>query len=315
MKAEAVYFHQDYLHVPDGAELYYQVTGDGEPGVVLCDGLGCDGFAWKYLAPSLSRHHRVLRWHYRGHGRSGIPEDRERIGMLYTCDDLQRVMDAAGMERAVLFGHSMGVQVALEFHRRYASRVQGLVLLCGSYGNPLDTFHDSTVLKKMFPTLRRVVERFPEQSARLIHAALRTELTVQLAITLEMNRERIARNDLAPYFEHLARMDPVVFVRTLDSLSEHSAWDHLLHVDVPSLVVAGERDKFTPVWLSRKMASRIPDAELVLIPEGTHTAPLEAPGLVEVRVERFLRERLGMPSTASSLDGGARNSTRAASRE
>ncbi|NVJ25461.1 alpha/beta hydrolase [Myxococcus sp. AM011] len=313
MKAEAVYFHQDYLHVPDGAELYYQVTGDGEPGVVLCDGLGCDGFAWKYLAPYLSRHHRVLRWHYRGHGRSGIPEDRERIGMMYTCDDLQRVMDAAGMERAVLFGHSMGVQVALEFHRRYASRVQGLVLLCGSYGNPLDTFHDSTVLKKMFPTLRRVVERFPEQSARLIHAALRTELAVQLAITLEMNRERIARNDLAPYFEHLARMDPVVFVRTLDSLSEHSAWDHLLHVDVPSLVVAGERDKFTPGWLSRKMASRIPDAELVLIPDGTHTAPLEAPGLIEVRVERFLRERLGMPSTASSGDSRARNSSTARS--
>ncbi|MFY2557858.1 alpha/beta fold hydrolase [Corallococcus terminator] len=315
MKAEAVYFHQDYLHVPDGAELYYQVTGDGEPGVVLCDGLGCDGFAWKYLAPYLSRRHRVLRWHYRGHGRSGIPEDRERIGMLYTCDDLQRVMDAAGMERAVLFGHSMGVQVALEFHRRYASRVQGLVLLCGSYGNPLDTFHDSNVLKKMFPTLRRVVERFPEQSARLIHAALRTELAVQLAITLEMNRERIARNDLAPYFEHLARMDPVVFVRTLDSLSEHSAWDHLLHVDVPSLVVAGERDKFTPGWLSRKMASRIPEAELVLIPDGTHTAPLEAPGLVEVRVERFLRERMGMPSTASPGGSQARNSSQAGSRE
>lgn len=315
MKAEAVYFHQDSLRVPDGAELYYQVTGDGEPGIVLCDGLGCDGFAWKYLAPHLSRKHRVLRWHYRGHGRSGIPEDRERIGMLYTCDDLQRVMDAAGLERAVLFGHSMGVQVALEFHRRYASRVRGLVLLCGSYGNPLDTFHDSDVLKKLFPTLRRVVERFPEQSARLIHAALRTELAVQLAITLEMNRERIARNDLAPYFEHLARMDPVVFVRTLDSLSEHSAWDHLLHVDVPSLVIAGERDKFTPGWLSRKMASRIPDAELVLIPDGTHTAPLEAPGLVEVRVERFLRERLGMPSTASPGDSQARNSARTGSQE
>ncbi|WP_426731009.1 alpha/beta fold hydrolase [Myxococcus faecalis] len=309
MKAEAVYFHQDYLRVPDGADLYYQVTGDGEPGVVLCDGLGCDGFAWKYLAPYLSRRHRVLRWHYRGHGRSGIPEDRERIGMLYTCDDLQRVMDAAGLERAVLFGHSMGVQVALEFHRRYASRVSGLVLLCGSYGNPLDTFHDSNVLKKLFPSLRRVVERFPEQSARLIHAALRTELAVQLAISLEMNRERIARNDLAPYFEHLARMDPVVFVRTLDSLSEHSAWDHLLHVDVPSLVVAGGRDKFTPGWLSRKMASRIPEAELVLIPDGTHTAPLEAPGLVEVRVERFLRERLGGPAAARPLAPSVRAPT------
>jgi pimeloyl-ACP methyl ester carboxylesterase len=300
MSSEPRYFHQDRLRVPDGAELYYQAFGDGLPGMVLCDGLGCDGFAWKYLSPYLTRRHRVLRWHYRGHGRSGSPDDRTRIGMLYTCDDLQRIMDAAGMERAVLFGHSMGVQVALEFQRRYASRVCGLVLLCGSYGNPLDTFHDSTALKRLFPLIRRVVERFPEQSARVIHAALRMELTVQLAITLEMNRERISRNDLAPYFNHLARMDPVVFVRTLDSLAEHNAWDHLAHVDVPTLVIAGEKDRFTPGWISRKMAAQIPGAELMLIPEGTHTAPLEAPGQVELRVERFLRDRLNVLTSPGS---------------
>ena len=71
--------------------------------------------------------------------------------MLYTCDDLNRVMDAAGIEQAVLFGHSMGVQVALEFHRRYAHRVKGLVLICGSYGTPLDTFHDGNWLKRALP--------------------------------------------------------------------------------------------------------------------------------------------------------------------
>lgn len=294
MSFRAPYFHQDFLHVPDGASLYFQVMGEGAPGMVLCDGLGCDGFAWKYLLPYLGRRHRVLRWHYRGHGRSSTPTDRTRIGMLYTCDDLQRVMDAAGQERAVLFGHSMGVQVALEFHRRYASRVAGLVLLCGSYGNPLDTFHDSTLLKRLFPTLRRVVERFPERAARFVRGVLSTELAVQVAISMEMNRDLIARNDLAPYFAHLANMDPVVFVRTLDSMAAHNAWDHLAHVDVPTLVIAGERDRFTPGWLSRKMAAQIPGAELMLIPEGTHTAPLEAPGLVELRVERFLSERLGM---------------------
>lgn len=287
-------FRQDSLRVPDGADLYYQVRGEGTPGMVLCDGLGCDGFAWKYLLPYLGRRHRVLRWHYRGHGRSSVPTDRTRIGMAYTCDDLARVMDAAGLDQAVLFGHSMGVQVALEFHRRYARRVQGLVLVCGSYGMPLDTFHDSTLLKRLFPTLRSAVERFPRHTARLVHAALTTELVVQLAIRLEMNPELIARNDLAPYFTHLAQMDPVVFVRTLDSLANHTAWDHLEHVDVPTLVVAGEKDRFTPGWLSRKMAERIPASELLMISEGTHTAPLEVPGLVELRVERFLHDRLGM---------------------
>ena len=81
------YFRQDFLTVPDGAALYYQVQGEGEPGMVLCDGLGCDGFVWKYLAPYLGQSYRVLRWHYRGHGRSGLPRERQRIGMLYTCDE------------------------------------------------------------------------------------------------------------------------------------------------------------------------------------------------------------------------------------
>ncbi|WP_223645469.1 alpha/beta fold hydrolase [Corallococcus sp. EGB] len=303
-QGQAVSFRQDSLRVPDGADLYYQVRGSGAPGMVLCDGLGCDGFAWKYLLPYLGRRHRVLRWHYRGHGKSTVPTDRTRIGMAYTCDDLARVMDAAEMDKAVLFGHSMGVQVALEFHRRYARRVEGLVLVCGSYGMPLDTFHDSTLLKRIFPTLRSAVERFPRHAARIVHGALTTELVVQLAIRLEMNPDLIARNDLAPYFTHLARMDPVVFVRTLDSLANHTAEDHLEHVDVPTLVVAGEKDRFTPGWLSRKMAERIPASELLMISEGTHTAPLEVPGLVELRVERFLRERLGVETAPPGPQAG-----------
>ena len=75
MSAMSHYFRQDYLTVPDGASLYYQVQGEGEPGMVLCDGLGCDGFAWKYLTPYLEQRYRVLRWHYRGHGRSGLPRE------------------------------------------------------------------------------------------------------------------------------------------------------------------------------------------------------------------------------------------------
>ena len=301
------YFHQDFLRVPDGADLYYRVQGDGAPGMVLCDGLGCDGFAWKYVTPYLARRHRVLRWHYRGHGRSTVPADRTRIGMFYTCDDLNRVMDAAGMERAVIFGHSMGVQVALEFHRRFAHRVQGLVLVCGSYGTPLDTFHDSPFLKRVFPFLRQLVERFPSRTARLTRALLSTELAIQVALTLELNRDLLHRADLEPYFEHLAKMDPVVFVRTLDSLASHSAWNHLRHVDVPTLVIGGEKDKFTPAWLSRKMAAHIPGAELMMVPQGSHTAPLEQPELVELRVERFLKERLGLAASLPAARPGTRS--------
>lgn len=286
----SAYYHQDHVRVPDGASIFYEVRNEGEPAMVLCDGLGCDGFAWKYLLPLLERRHRVIRWHYRGHGQSGLPADRTNVGVNPCVDDLEQVLQAAGVGKAVLFGHSMGVQVALEYQRQHPERVSALVLLCGSYGRPLDTFHDTTLLKRALPLIRTVVERFPLATARFNKAVMGTETMLELALSLELNRALLKKDDLAPYFHHMARMDPVVFLRTLQSLSEHTARDHLPNIDIPVLVVGGEQDHFTPAHLSREMADRIPGAKLLMVKGGSHTAPLESPEAVAHAVEVFLSD-------------------------
>lgn len=286
------YFQQNSFTTSDGAALWYELrgSGDGIP-AVLCDGLGCDGFIWRYLWEPLAAKRRVLHWNYRGHGRSGLPTDDTRIGVEYICDDLAGLMEHVGLDRAVILGHSMGVQAALEFHRRHRNRVAGLVLTCGSYGTPLDTWHDHTLLRLAFPVIRRAVEASPEIARAMLSAFVKTELAVELGIRGELNRELLRRSDFYPYLEHLSRMHPLYFIRTLDSLKDHSAWDHLPWVDVPTLVVGGEIDRFTPVWLSQRMAENIPQCEYLFVPGGSHTAPLERPGLVNGAIERFFRDR------------------------
>jgi pimeloyl-ACP methyl ester carboxylesterase len=287
--------HRDtqYVKTPDGARLYFHTSGPAQgPAMVLCDGVGCDGFIWKYLLPQLSERFRVVRWHYRGHGRSTLPDDRATLGMDTTCEDLGRVLDATGIDQAVLFGHSMGTQVALQFHQCHPRRVQGLVLVCGSFEYPLDTFHDGPLLKLAFPYLRAAVERYPGLAGAVVRTLMGTELAVEVGLWVEANRQLIQRMDFVPYFQHIAQMDVQCFVRTLGSLAEHSARAHLPHVDAPTLVLGGELDKFTPVRLSREMARLIPGAELAMLPGGTHTAPLEQPELVWRHVERFLNERV-----------------------
>lgn len=287
--------HEGFLQTRDGASLWFE--GRGQPGAapaVLNDGLGCDGFIWRYLWEPLAAKRRVMHWNYRGHGRSGVPDDDSRIGVQYTTEDLALLMDAEQLDSAVLFGHSMGVQVCLEFHRRYPSRVKGLVLICGSYGTPLDTWHDHTLMRVAFPYFKAAVERVPELARVIASRVINTQLAIEVAIRTELNPALIKPNDFAPYMEHLAKMHPLYFVRTLDSLKDHSAWDHLPNVDVPTLVVGGEGDRFTPVWLSQRMADFIPGAEFVYVPGGTHTAPLERPGLVNAAIERFLRDRVSV---------------------
>ncbi len=293
----STYFHQGLYQTEDGAPIWFESRGEaaGVP-VVLNDGLGCDGFIWRYLWEPLTAQRRVLHWNYRGHGQSGVPLDDTRIGMEYITDDLAHLMDAQQMESAVIFGHSMGVQVALEFHRRHRSRVKALVLICGSYGTPLDTWHDHTLLRVAFPYLLRLVERSPSLAKALMGRIVNTQLAVEFGIRTELNPALMKPNDFAPYMEHLAKMHPLYFVRTLDSLKDHSAWDHLPYVDVPTMVVGGEGDRFTPVWLSQRMAEFIPGSEYVYVPGGTHTAPLERPGLVNAAIDRFLRERVSLHS-------------------
>lgn len=286
------FYCEDTLPTADGAELWYAQLGEGEPALVLCDGVGCDGFAWKYLTRQLAPRYRVLRWHYRGHGRSSVPTDPMRLGVEIAADDLDAIMAATRLERAVVLGHSMGVQVALEFHRRHPGRVRGLVLVCGSYGNALDAIHDDSTIKHVMPYLRRAAESFPTLARAVTSTVMSTELTFQYALWMEVNRDLVHREDFQPYFTHLARMDPLVFLRTLQSAAEHTAWEHLRDVDVPTLIIGADKDRFTPLWLSERMHDAIDQSELMVVPSGSHAAVIEAPELIGARIERFLQERI-----------------------
>jgi pimeloyl-ACP methyl ester carboxylesterase len=123
--------------------------------------------------------------------------------------------------------------------------------------------------------------------------ALLNRFSFKVATLLEINGSLIHKDDFIPYLDHMASMDPTVFASLLGSAAAHSAEDMLPTVEVPTLIVAGARDSFTPSWISEKMWKKIPGAELLVIPLGSHTAPLEIPELVNLRVEKFLHDTLG----------------------
>ena len=80
-------------------------------------------------------------------------------------------------------------------------------------------------------------------------------------------------------------------MRMLERLGEHDATDVLETVDVPTLVVTGDRDFFTPQRAASRMAAAIRGAEMLVVPGGTHYAAVEQPDLINLRIEKFFRER------------------------
>lgn len=284
--------HEGYFQDFDGTRLYYNHAGSGLP-LVCCDGIACDQYAWKYLFGQFAKTHQVVRWNYRGHGRSDAPDDYDHLGISHLAEDLRLLLDHLGIDRAVLLGHSMGVQVILEFFHRFPGRTVALVPICGSFEKPLSTFHDSAFLERFLPVLSRFYERHTRVFVDLWRELLPTKLAFWVSVLVEVNYAMVKVEDFMPYLEHLSRMDLRLFFRMLQLANRHSARDWLEGVDVPVLIIGGEKDKFTPVHLSREMHELIPGSDLQILPGGSHTAPIEQPDLITLRLEKFLAQRLG----------------------
>jgi len=173
------YDERGFTTSADDTRLFYGVRGTG-PGLVLLDGIGCDGWAWIHIQPHLALHNRVVHCHYRGHGRSGRVRNLASATVQTLAEDLRTVLDATGLARTVVVAHSMGTQVALELYRRYPERVRALVLVCGTPGLITRTFHGNDMLHRVLPVLIEKVRRY-ETIARALWGRLPPALSYRVA--------------------------------------------------------------------------------------------------------------------------------------
>ena len=244
----------------------------------------------------------MVLWDYRGHGRSQRTLDPHVTDMSIArhAEDLAAVLqsiDPEEDERAVVIGHSMGCQVALEVYNRYPERIDGLVLALGTAGQALHTFFDNSASPLFFKAIHRLVFRLGPTFNEMVRPALRSPLAWLVASKLSLVDPLYAsREDMTPYMEHLATLDLRLFIESVIQTDKHNAWPTLSTLDCPLLVIAAENDKFTPMWCSRKIVEDSPQAELLVLADASHAALIEQPETINHRVERFLRERVGEPS-------------------
>jgi pimeloyl-ACP methyl ester carboxylesterase len=281
----------------DGTRIYFRrKRGPSELTALLCDGIACDGFIWKYLWDELADRMSVAHFHFRGHGRSSAPADPERIGVVAHAEDADAVRTSLGDPPVVLIGHSFGTQVALELYRLRKANVRALVFLCGSFGRVTYTFKGTDLLASLLPDIAAFAHQHPN-----IARGIWSHVPVQAALAVarwtgDLDVSKVSADDVAPYFEHVKNLDFSMFLDMLRAAGEHSAEDLLSIVDVPTLVVAGDRDSFTPSEVSRAMSEAIPNSEFVLLKGGSHLAPLERREEVRLAIIDFLDRRVGLAS-------------------
>ncbi len=292
--------HEDYTESFDKTPISFQSRGKGEFPLVCCNGLGVGPFFWVYVQQYFAQRNQIVTWDYRGHGESGLLENVEHYTLDALVKDCKSVVDALSLKKSVLIGHSLGAQLILEFYRQFPSRVKALVLCFGTDGRPMNTFYNMRLSRHLFEICYKIGQKFPAQSNLIGRLLLQNPLSFFMGGLFKiMNTDMIEREKVEEYINHLLDVDPIFFTRLLKSAQEHSCQDLLPEIKVPTLIIAGQDDQFTPLWISKKMHRLIPNSELFVVKKGSHAALVEQPELINLRIEKFLQERV-VPSKNGS---------------
>lgn len=279
---------------PDGETLAYQIHGAAteKAPLVTVHGLVSSIHHWKFFTPHFARERRVLSWEYRGHGGQPAPRDCEAATVAQFGRDAHAVWRAADLGPAVVAGLSFGVQVALEIWRADPTHVKALVLICGTAGHPLDRLSPSPTLRN---TIAAAVRMFGarESLAAPMLAFLRSRLGTRIARELAYlsggaHRDACPADVLEGLFGHVAALDPRLMGAIMAGYLEHTGWDVLPTITVPTLIIAGDRDQLTPVATAERMHALVPGSELVVFPGHSHLVQVEKPREVHAAIDDFL---------------------------
>jgi 3-oxoadipate enol-lactonase len=245
--------------------------GDG-PTLLLVHGFPLDHTMWAGQIGALSDICRVIAPDLRGFGASGVTSGT--VTMAQLADDLAHLLDVLEIREPVTFcGLSMGGYVAWQFYRQYRPRLARLIL-CDTRA-AADTAEAARLRRE---SADRVLVEGPGFLAdamidKLFAPATHTEQPG----CIETTRQTILSTS------------PVAIAATLRGMAERpDVTDTLPEIDVDTLVVCGQQDAISTVQEMRQIATCIPAARFVEIPDAGHMAPLENPRQVNQAIRAFL---------------------------
>lgn len=275
----------------DGARIAYSRAGGG-PGVLLVQGVGIVGEGWRPQIDALRGSYSVVALDNRGIGGSTITTGGA-LSVEQMAADALAVMDAEGIERFHLAGHSLGGVIAQHIALTAPQRVSTLALLCtfarGSQGARLTWDILVAGLRCKLGTRRMRRRAFLELVMPRAHLGSLADVDAYAG-------------ELAPLFGHDLADQPAIAMRQLRALGRYDALDGLCRVTAPTLVVSAKGDRIALPAYGRELARAIPGARYIELDDAGHGVPIHRPGAVN----DLLREHFGSERPTSPRPAGAR---------
>jgi len=253
----------------DGLNIAYERVGSG-PALVLLHGYVGDGSTtWRRQLDGLSDEFTVVAWDAPGAGHSTEPP--EEFGLDEYADCLAGFLEKLGLDTACVAGLSFGGILALALQRRHSAMSSALIL-ASAYAGWAGSLPPDVVEQRLRQALT-LADGAPEA---FVAALLPT-----------MFSKTMPRETVDSFRASMLACHPDGF-RAMAHASAEDVRDVLPHVDVPTLLVYGERDERAPLAVAQALHAAIAGSQLVVLPDAGHVCNLEAPDEFNAAIRDFL---------------------------
>ena len=259
----------------NGLRVGYERAGDGAPLVLLHGYVGDGASTFRRQLDEFSDAFTVVAWDAPGAGRSSDPP--ESFGLGDFADTLADFIAALGLDRPHVLGLSFGGGLALELYRRHPAIPRSLVL-AGAYAGWAGSLPPAVVEMR----LRQAEELAALPPDELVHALLPT-----------MFSEAAPQELVDGFAAGVARFHPLGFRTMARAFAAADLRDVLPHIDVPTLLLHGDRDVRAPLDVAEALREAIPSSKLVVMPDVGHVSCVEAADRFNAEVRRFLQAAAG----------------------
>ncbi len=261
----------------NGIKLHYQQIGHG-PDIVMVHGITGNLAIWHLeIIPAFMNEYRLTTYDLRGHGYSDMPPTG------YTtadhAEDLRRLLDSLGIERAHLVGHSFGADISLHYTILYPERVDRLVLIEPAI--PALQFlrdrKDWVGWKYWRDKLATGGESVPEDKWHDPEYLVRASINLPKVFGFRKGQQRRA----APLIRLMNTTTAAVDYSEIAGMS----LDKISRVRHPTLVIYGEDSVFMGTY--EYLRDHLPNCTALLMPESEHFGPLEQPQFLMKHMRAF----------------------------
>ncbi len=252
----------------NGTEIAYRIEGEGENRVLLLHGWGCDMKLMQPVADALKTEHRTLTVDFPGHGESGRPPEPWGVPEYAAC--LRELLERLSFLPCSVIAHSFGARVAAWLEAEEPGIFHRIVFTGGAGIRPKPS-EESKARTARYKKLKGYCE-----------TAKKIPLLGRAAENMEEKlRQKYGSRDYNALDAEMRQ----TFVKVVNQ----DLTDVYSRFHASTLLIWGDADTETPLWMAKEMEQRIPDAGLVILEGGTHFAYLEQIGRFNVIVRQFLK--------------------------